>query len=216
VVVGADGSAEGELAVRLGAHEACLRGTELHLVHAAQSHLIDAEHPATGPLPDAVRLARAVVGDRVVVRALARTGPADRVLLDAGRDAALVVTGSHARNLITERVFGSVTHRLIARSAAPVLLVHTWGAALMPGAPVVFGATDTEADEPGHTFALTEAKLRGATLIVADATHGQGVIDAADGAGLLVLGRPPSGLTDAHRAAYRSTLRHAPCPVALA
>jgi nucleotide-binding universal stress UspA family protein len=216
VVVGVDGSVEGRLAARVAAFEANHRGADLHLVHVARAQLAGCSRAASlDPLPRAARLARATLGPESALHIAPRTGPAAEVLQEVGRDAALLVLGSHPAHLWSEFVTGSVSRALLGRSGAPLVLVHTLGAALVDGAPVVFGATDSAADRVALAFARAEARLRRTTLLVADATRGGALIEAADAAGLLVIGHPRCRAHDAAQASCLRLLRHAPCPVAV-
>lgn len=137
VVVGADGSADGLLAVRLAAAEAERAGQELHVVHAWQepATYLSADYVPTGvgeQLADAERviLGESVAGlgdahpDLVVHQHLVEAQPA-RALLDRAATARLVVVGSRGRTRVARMLLGSVSHDVVLHAPCPVMVVRT-------------------------------------------------------------------------------------------
>lgn len=137
VVVGADGSADGVLAVRLAAEEAERAGQELHVVHAWQepATYLSADYVPSGfgeQLADAeaVILGESVAGladahpDLVVRRHLVQAQPA-RALLDVAATARLVVVGSRGRTGLTRALLGSVSHDVVLNATCPVMVART-------------------------------------------------------------------------------------------
>ncbi|XRQ14463.1 universal stress protein [Actinomadura welshii] len=133
VVVGVDGSAASLEAVGLAFAEADLRGAEVLAVVAWPAEA-DA---GPAPLVDAESL-RGFAGERldrlvepwrgkypgVAVRTEVRTGPPREVLLDAARDAGLLVVGSRGIGGFRGLLLGSVSHALLHHAAAPVAVVR--------------------------------------------------------------------------------------------
>ena len=137
VVVGADGSADGLLAVRLAAKEAERAGQELHVVHAWQepATYLSADYVPAGfgdQLADAeaVVLGESVAGladahpDLVVHQHLVHAQPA-AALLELARTARLVVVGSRGRTGVARALLGSVSHAVVLNATCPVMVVRT-------------------------------------------------------------------------------------------
>ncbi|WP_428965403.1 universal stress protein [Micromonospora fluostatini] len=138
VVVGVDDSPRTRDAVAFAAHEATTRDTHLVALHAYR-------HPAsTGPgdmqplVHDEADLrteedlvaAEALAGladhwpDLTVTRRTVR-GRARTALVDASREAQLVVVGGHRRSVLGGLLLGSVSQALLHHSACPVAVTHT-------------------------------------------------------------------------------------------
>jgi nucleotide-binding universal stress UspA family protein len=63
--------------------------------------------------------------DVSVVRVLAQGSPASAIVEQARRDGSdLIVLGSRGRGEVASMLLGSVSHQVLQRSAAPVLVVH--------------------------------------------------------------------------------------------
>jgi nucleotide-binding universal stress UspA family protein len=148
IVVGVDGSAQSERALRLGLEEARLRGVPLEVVHVWEAPPLGAISagyaPGLGPMPvdmadysetlEAVEEAARTVPDRMVealgadaegveVRKRAVQGSPAEVLADASKDADLVCVGTQGHGRVAELVMGSVTRDLVHRARCPVLVV---------------------------------------------------------------------------------------------
>jgi nucleotide-binding universal stress UspA family protein len=137
VVVGVDGSALSQEAVRFAFEEAAWRGAELVAVHAWL-------YPTpVGPgdiLPlvydlDAFRdeeertLAEAVAGwseryPEVTVRQLLVRGSPARALVEESRTAQLVVVGARGRGALGGLLLGSVSHAVLHHAHAPLAIVR--------------------------------------------------------------------------------------------
>lgn len=132
VVVGieSDGSSDG--AIGFAAQEAITTGRSLDIVHVS----VDDHNPGptrTPGLPDspAARspevsraMETAVVGrPSLTVRTFSASGDPDRVLRAHGRDAALVVVGSHGLGAVDAVVRGSRTYTFMNWSQAPLCVV---------------------------------------------------------------------------------------------
>jgi nucleotide-binding universal stress UspA family protein len=121
VVVGVDGSAGGEAAVRFAAEEAQLRAVPLLAVYAigARDDGTDrADHLARVSLDEAERSGRLVIRRRAVV------GDPREVLIEASRRAAAVVVGSRGGGGFTGLRLGSVSQAVIRQAHCPVFVVH--------------------------------------------------------------------------------------------
>ena len=138
IVVGVDGSDSSRDALAWALEEARLRGAEVVAVHAWEAAASMLEPgPAPGfdlvgvaPLEEGAQalvdqvveeVARAHPGTTVERRAEA--GPPVDVLVDAARDADLLVVGSRGHGSIASLLLGSVSQQLAHRAPCP-LLIH--------------------------------------------------------------------------------------------
>lgn len=136
VVVGVDGSEGSRRALRWAASEASVRGDALELVHVWEqpqayapqglgAYPIDPE-PIEGAaralLEELVAEARGLVPG-VEVRGELVEGPPAQALLDAARNADLLVVGSRGLGGFASLLLGSVSHQVSHHAPCPVVLV---------------------------------------------------------------------------------------------
>ena len=115
VVVGWDTDAAGEAALAFAAREARHTASVLNIVRARAGELpLDLELAAA-------RLRASHPG--LEVRVVHAVPPVASALLEAGRDASLIVVGSHGRNPLEDLLVGSVSEHVLARSPIPVAVV---------------------------------------------------------------------------------------------
>jgi nucleotide-binding universal stress UspA family protein len=134
VVVGVDGSAPSDAAVRWALTQAAERKVPLHLVHAYRIRVTPPGPPLVGfdasLRQDAERLladvADANIGESADVEAhrIAVDEFPSRGLLDAARDAQLLVVGSRGRGGFTELVLGSTAHQCMLHAPCPVAVLR--------------------------------------------------------------------------------------------
>lgn len=182
VVVGVDGTEEGRHATAWALAEASRHGGTVELVHAyeypppllpfydtavdiTETHLREvAESAMTRAVEDAVRLAQGVA-----VTGEVREGTPIQVLLDAARDAAMVVVATRGAGPLGELVVGSTGTALAGQAACPVVVVP-WAEVSGTGeGPVVVGVDGSTNSQTAVEVALEEASLRGAVLDVVHA-----------------------------------------------
>ena len=169
VLVGVDGSAPAERALRWAAEEARLRRMPLTVCHAWQWPYPD---PPSGPaalesvrregrriLDTAVVIARETA-PRIHVSGLLGAGPAPAVLLDQSRHASLVLIGTRGSD--DGGPSASPSAQVPAYAGCPVIIVR--GAADR-GRPVVVGVDGSLASEAALAFGFEEAALRGQPLV---------------------------------------------------
>ncbi|MGX4688393.1 universal stress protein [Streptomyces sp. JNUCC 63] len=188
ITVGIDGSAESRAAAEWAAREAKLRDLPVRLVHVWQPV---PEPMAQAPLPGAEthrhrteRIPReTAAGLRlrhpgVEVSAEQRTGTPSDVLVEAARDAELLVLGSRALSGLGGFLVGSVGQSVVARTEVPVVLVrageqaadeHVMDPTGVPSAatafrPVVLGLDTGSTDDTVTAFAFQEAQRRESAL----------------------------------------------------
>lgn len=167
VIVGYDGSRHSEVAVRWAAEEARLRGVPLTVVHAWDAFaavgpmaipVADLRAAAQEVAAEGAKLAREETGD--VHAALGRGGPTS-ALLEAARDAELIVVGSRGHGGFAGLVLGSTGLELAEHAPCPVVVVREPRA----GGPVVAGVDGSAASLEALGLAFSEAALRGAELV---------------------------------------------------
>ena len=135
VVVGVDGSATSQAALRWAAREAAARSTELVVVHTwSRPWLAEWAFEEHAPLFAALRGEADEVVERMLadaagdlagveVRAQVGEGGAARRLLEAAATAGVVVIGSRGLGSVAGAVFGSVSRQVVHHAPCPVVVV---------------------------------------------------------------------------------------------
>jgi nucleotide-binding universal stress UspA family protein len=145
IVVGVDGSKSSRAALEWAIAEATLRGSTLRAVHA---WMIPAVGTAEAPWalmgtadyltiePEQMETAASEALDREVADAQAKAGagvaiehlvvdaPAGDAIVDAAKEAELIVVGTHGRGSIAALVLGSVSHHVVQHATCPVVIVR--------------------------------------------------------------------------------------------
>jgi nucleotide-binding universal stress UspA family protein len=133
IVVGVDGSGPSEEALRWAARFADMFGAELEVVTAWEypsSYGWAAIAPEWDPAQDMTKVledaAHAVFGDRPPdgMQLIVREGVAAKVLLDASKDAVMVVVGSRGHGGFAGLLLGSVSANVAEHASCPVFIVH--------------------------------------------------------------------------------------------
>jgi nucleotide-binding universal stress UspA family protein len=149
IVIGVDGSASSDAALRWALEEARLRGASLRAVYAWEPPPLEVGSVDLGlgapglalPAPPSeyleIRQAIEQEAARVVPEALARAagaaagvnveqqvveGPAGDSLVEAAAEADLLVVGSHGRGGLTERLLGSTSQHCVRHAHCPVVV----------------------------------------------------------------------------------------------
>ena len=182
VVVGVDGSTTAGHALRWAVDDACRRGVPLQIVHAWQMPVLGEipdslvlervpyERDAQGLLDGAVACARRLAPSLTIEPKLARDDAAP-ALLDAGRDGAVLVVGSHGRGRVGSAVVGSVSQRCATHATFPVVVVPAGGPASGEEGRVVVGVDGSDCSYGALHFAAAEATRRGARLDIVNVWH---------------------------------------------
>ncbi|MEU8398340.1 universal stress protein [Nonomuraea sp. NPDC048892] len=183
IVVGVDGSDQSLSAVEWAAREAAVRQCRLRIVHAFLWPLmgVSLEPPPMGP-PDAglqraaekllsiaVERARQVAPSLDVSTDLPVCAPA-AALIDASRDAALVVVGHRGLGGFTGLLVGSVGVQAAAHAACPVVVVRDSpsGDAAQAGpatGQVVVGVDGSDLSDLAVDFAFAHAERHGLGVV---------------------------------------------------
>jgi nucleotide-binding universal stress UspA family protein len=207
-VVGVDGTDESLAAITWAASEALLHHTPLDIVAAVPS---EATSPAYAGAPAAyfqdclyralADIARAVTHAQTAARraGLVLTtrehtpdGSAGEVLVDASKNARMVVTGIHRTHRTRCSVVGSTSWELAGHAQCPVVVVKSEPASHRgPSPTIVVGVDGSQNAARALDAAFAEAAVRDARLIVAHVQdrHGtDGPPDAlCDGASNMVV-----------------------------
>ncbi|OPF80727.1 hypothetical protein VT50_0212355 [Streptomyces antioxidans] len=189
ITVGVDGFAESPPAAHWAAREALLRDLRLRLVHAWNPPSPPA--PALPHQDDQIYWSQRLLTD--LVGELRDTHPGLRVsaelvprepvpaLLDAARDAEMLVLGSRGRGTPGGFLLGSTGRQVLAHGEHPVIMVHADDKPLT--ADVTVGVSLRQPNEEALRFAFDAAARRGGVLRAVHAgTDGPGDEGAAEDA----------------------------------
>jgi nucleotide-binding universal stress UspA family protein len=131
VVVGVDGSANGQRAMHVAARQAARTSRPLVVVHAVGlTDLVDGEHVPSHEhraeiASEVTKWCATLEGEVRDVESLVLDGPPVDVLLRAAHDldASLVVVGRRGSGGRPELLLGSTAHQVVEHSRCPVLVV---------------------------------------------------------------------------------------------
>ncbi|MEV0647904.1 universal stress protein [Phytomonospora sp. NPDC050363] len=177
VVVGADGSESSTRAIESAAHEAMLRGLRLRIVHAVIWSMVDTpmDLAAMGiPREDLREAAKVILADaeerarmaapEIEISTHMEIAGAAQALLSEGENADLIVVGNRGHGGFTGLLVGSTAVQVAAHATCPVLVVRPDVPREDPTGPIVVGVDGSPEGRLALRFAITEAKLRGATV----------------------------------------------------
>ncbi|MEV2226109.1 universal stress protein [Nocardia vinacea] len=187
VVVGVDGTAASDLAVRWAARTAAQRGRTLLITHGMNLHAAPADFD-TSTLPvhmlmdetrmlgadfvaKAERIARAQAPELDVSTEVSEAHPAE-LLIRHSRTAHLVAVGT-TPGIGAATHLGSTLSTVVAHGHGSIVAVRTADPSGQPPAdgPVVVGVDGSQAGEAAIATAFTEASDRGATLVAVHGHH---------------------------------------------
>ncbi|TFB77293.1 universal stress protein [Cryobacterium glaciale] len=135
IVVGVDGSAASNAAIEFAAAEAERSGEDLIAIHAWQEPLVwrDTTEPDARFLETLETSHRRILDESlrtvaarysmVRIRPSLVRGPAQSVLLDAARGAALLVVGDHGIKGLSKLLLGSVSHSIVLNIQSPMVVI---------------------------------------------------------------------------------------------
>lgn len=158
VAVGVDGSAVSEAALAFAADEAQARGAKLIVAHAP-----DVSDPI-GSHVQALRMAGAEVAAHrdLTHDVVLRNADAAELLVDLSKQSDLLVVGMHRMRRLRGWVIGSVSQRVAAEAACPVITLS--GPPIHENGPIVLGASASEGGMAAMHFACAEARVRHAPV----------------------------------------------------
>ena len=191
LVVGVDGSAASYAAVGWTAQEATIRGLPVRLVHVvAPTSMSSTEAPndtitheqevkARHVIDQARRIVDGVQGEaRLKVRVEIRYAGVLATLVDASRDAHMIVVGARGFDGFGWHMLGSVSAGLLHHAHCPVTIVRdpeSAGREIHDDAPVVVGIDGSRASEGATALAFDEASRRRVPLVALHAWSDVGV-----------------------------------------
>lgn len=181
VLVCVDGSAASDAAVAWGAQEALMHDLPITLVHAVPPVVVgwpvgqlyadmpEWQHDSAQHVIDQARKTlNASVGGSAPPEIHTETVYSAIVpaLVEASKDARMIVAGSQGLGAVGRLLLGSVTAGLVHYAHCPVAVIH-WaeGAPPDPAAPVVLGIDGSPASEDATALAFDEASRRGVGLV---------------------------------------------------
>lgn len=198
VVIALDGSLHSAATLDWGMHEAELRDAPVVLAHVddARVHAPTWDRRQWAPPPhvdaatylEATREREAARRPGLELRTATVLPPVAEALVDAGRDAQLLVVGGGRDGAPHARGLAPVPARVAAAARCPVAVVLP-SAPVCPTSPVVAGVDGTAADEPLVELAAAEAAARGAELVLVHAAPPRAAGGARAGGGVLLLTR---------------------------
>ncbi|MFI1991497.1 universal stress protein [Actinoplanes sp. NPDC020271] len=212
ILVGTDGSAPAQAAVRWAAVEAQRRGASLTILNAYDSTWAATPGLPRRDLTGAADVAEAVVAEaRAAISTLAPTvtvhtvvAPGDpaSVLLEHSRDAGLLVVGHRGRGGFTSLMLGSVGSRVSGHARRSTVVVR--GRTMAFDGPVVVGVDGSPGGRPALRTAFETARLRHAPVL---AVHAYPTPLPPVGPGLApILPPDPEELAKSHAHAVESLL----------
>jgi nucleotide-binding universal stress UspA family protein len=191
ILVAVDGSAESDAAVRWAAHEAVLRDTPITLMHVVvpvvtswpvrslQAEFNEwQEDNARQVIEHAEKTLRAGVGEAAVSDLHSQIAHEYVVpaLVNASKDADMVVVGSRGLGAVGRAVLGSTSGGVLRYAHCPVAVIHADEAqAPDRNSPVLLGIDGTRASEAATAFAFEEASRRKVDLVALHAWSDVGV-----------------------------------------
>ena len=182
IVVGVDPSSAGRNALVFALREALVRGAEVLAVRAwtlpsfAMTYPIasvvteleqDVASEARTLAEDQLKLAVEEVpgADAVPRRTLAVHGPAAQVLVEAARDAVLLVVGSRGHGALSRAVLGSVSSSVLHHASGTVAVVPATAEVDAPVRRVLVGIDHSVQSRGALRWAVDEATLHDAPVV---------------------------------------------------
>jgi nucleotide-binding universal stress UspA family protein len=181
VLVCIDGSPASDAAVAWGTREAIMRSLPVTLMHAVPPVVVGwpvgqlyADIPqwqhdnAQHVIDQARKVLNAGLGDSEPPEILTETvySAAVPALIEASKEAWMVVAGSQGLGALGRLLLGSVTAGLVHYAHCPVAVIHTdVGTTPDAGAPVLVGVDGSSASEAATALAFEEAARRGVGLV---------------------------------------------------
>jgi nucleotide-binding universal stress UspA family protein len=177
VVVGVDGSAAAQHAVRWAVRRAVRTGAPLRIIHAYELPFgVTEGEPMLTALRTQGRRLLSVARDTanavatVDVETELAAMAASSGLAHESANASVLVLGNHGRDPLTGALIGSTSLALAARALCPLVLVRANGADGNPRTgPIVVGVDGTEASEAAIAFAFAEASAQDVALVAVHA-----------------------------------------------
>lgn len=186
IIVGVDGSPSSDAAVGWAAQESAMYRLPVHLVSAfdiERTHVHEQqrreriyqsrERQAQLVLEQAQRIAQATTDNPVHCRVA--FGHPVQVLLEAARNARILVVGCRGLRPMDRLLLGSVSTAVLHHAPCPVAVVHQ-EAAPDKSLPILLGIDGSPASEKATAIAFDEASHRKVPLVAVHAWHDWNVL----------------------------------------
>ncbi len=182
IVVGGDPSRAGRKALAFALREAVVRGAEVVAVRAWTTPSFAMTYPIASVVTELeqevaaeartlaeqqLKLAVEEVpgADAVPCRTLAVHGPAAQVLVEAARDAVLLVVGSRGHGALSRAVLGSVSSSVLHHSSGTVAVVPATAEVGAPVRRILVGIDHSPQSREALRWGVEEAALHDAPLV---------------------------------------------------
>ena len=191
ILVAVDGSAESDAAVRWATYEAVIRDEHVTLMHVVPPVVVSwpvapvqatitewQEDNARHVIEQAQKTFRASLGESEppALHTDVRYSGIVTTLVNASKEAQMIVVGSRGMGALGRLVLGSVSSGLVHHAHCPVAVVHA-DEAQEPDhtSPVLLGIDGSPASEAATALAFDEASRRGVDLVALHAWSDVGV-----------------------------------------
>lgn len=178
ILVGVDGSAESEGAVRWAAEEAAMRHLPITLMHVIVPVVVSypvrylkadfqrwQEQNAQSVLDSATTIAQQATDAELDIRREVRHGGAATELIACSKKAEFTVVGSRGLGAVGAGLLGSVSRGLLHYSPRPVAVIRARDSLPDRSLPVLVGIDGSPASDAATALAFDEASRRGVDLI---------------------------------------------------
>ena len=191
LVVAVDGSAASDAAVSWAAHQAAVHRLPVRLVCVVAPTLINSTEAPNDTITQGQEVAARQVLNRAHRIVDGRTGEAQpkvrvelryagvlETLVDASRDAQMIVVGARGLGEFGWHMLGSVSSGLLRHARCPVAVIHDPDSArreIRDDAPILLGIDGSQASEAATALAFDEASRRRVPLVALHAWSDVGV-----------------------------------------
>ena len=180
ILVGVDGSAESDAAIRWATHEAVMRRAALTLAHVVAPVVASwpmgpmhanitewQQDNAQHVLEQALKTVRATVPESQLPDVHTETLESSVVptLIQASEKKQMIVVGSRGSGALGRLLLGSVSAGLVHHAMCPVAVIRPEPAFSRGDAPVLLGVDGSPASEAATALAFDEASRRGVGLV---------------------------------------------------
>ncbi|MDT5010654.1 MAG: hypothetical protein QOH57_2271 [Mycobacterium sp.] len=180
ILVGVDGSAESDAAIRWATHEAVMRRAHLTLVHAAapvvaswpmgtmHANVVQWQQDnARHVLEHALKIALDTVPESQLPDVHTETLNSSVVptLIEASEHKQMIVVGNRGSGALGRMLLGSVSTGLVHHANCPVAVIRPKPASLQSDSPVLLGIDGSPTSEAATALAFDEASRRGVGLV---------------------------------------------------
>ncbi len=171
ILVGVDGSPASDAAVRWAADEAVMRGLPVTLMHVVTPVVVTwpirylASSYAAWQEDNAKHVVEQAQKTLQDVKTEVRHGGCVAELVEASKQAMMIVIGSRGLGEVSGSVFGSVSRGLLHYARSPVAVIRAEQPTADAKSPVLLGIDGSRFSESATALAFDEASRRGTDLV---------------------------------------------------